>query len=108
MSADVTEEGPAEYSRAQYRTDRDSRVQQNTREQSRAGRRCQQRRSLAVYLASHSHGPRSAGQEAVRSAFLMSELFIVVGSSVEQDMKTRVKGFDENFCLTLDQARVFP
>ena len=83
-------------------------MQQSTREQSRAGRRCQQRRSLAVYLASHSHGPRSAGQEAVRSAFLMSELFIVVGSSVEQDMKTRVKGFDENFCLTGDQARVFP
>ena len=35
MGADVTEEGPAEYSRAQYRTDKDSRVQQNTREQSR-------------------------------------------------------------------------
>ena len=86
MGADVTEEGPAEYSRAQYRTDKDSRVQQNTREQSRAGRRCQERRSLAVYLASHSHGPRSAGHKAVRSAFLMSKLFIVVGSSVEQDI----------------------
>ena len=83
-------------------------MQQSTREQSRAGRRCQQRRSLAVYLASHSHGPRSAGQVAVRSAFLMSELFVVVGSSVEQDMKTRSKGFDENFCLTGDEARVFP
>ena len=108
MGADVTEEGPAEYSRAQYRTDKDSRVQQNTREQSRAGRRCQQRRSLAVYLASHSHGPRSAGHKAVRSAFLMSELFVVVGSSVEQDLKTRSKGFGENFCLTGERTRVFP
>ena len=73
--------------RVQQSTIQDSRVQQNTREQSRAGRRCQQRRSLAVYLASHSHRPRSAGHKAVRSAFLMSELFVVVGSSVEQDMK---------------------
>ena len=30
----------------------------------------------------------------------MSKLFIVVGSSVGQDMKKRVNSFDENFCLT--------
>ena len=102
MGADVTEEGPAGYNTGQIRTAECSRTQE-----SRAGRRCQERRSLAVYLASHSHGPRSAGHKAVRSAFLMSKLFVVVGSSVEQDMKTRSKGFGENFCLTGARTRVF-
>ena len=81
MSPRKVQQSTAEYNTGQIRTAECSRTQE-----SRAGRRCQQRRSLAVYLASHSHGPRSAGHKAVRSAFLMSKLFIVVGSSVEQDI----------------------
>ena len=81
MSPRRVQQSRARYNTGQIRTAECSRTQE-----SRAGRRCQQRRSLAVYLASHSHGPRSAGQVAVRSAFLMSKLFIVVGSSVEQDI----------------------
>ena len=102
MSPRRVQQSRARYNTGQIRTAECSRTQE-----SRAGRRCQQRRSLAVYLASHSHGPRSAGHKAVRSAFLMSELFVVVGSSVEQDMKTRSKGFDENICLTGERTRVF-